>query len=87
MFPFACPIASVPNLMGLRFATVFLPLAEGSGRGGNAKAEIADGVKSTNLQRCTVTVVVSPIPHPRRVKKKIETTKSGLQQTLINLHL
>ena len=58
MFPLACPTASVPKagydlLVGL--------LTEGRGNGGNAKAVMGEGAKSTNLQRCTAMAVVSSI--------------------------
>jgi hypothetical protein len=61
MFPLACPTARVPNLSGFPGVVFFLPFSDGNGSGVNAKAVIADGVKSTNLQRCTASVIGSPI--------------------------
>ena len=43
------------------------PFTDGRGRGGNAKAVIAEGVWSMNLQRCTATVIGSPIPPEQRL--------------------
>ena len=49
MLPFAWPMARVPNWTRDSESERLLPLIDGSGEGGKAKAVIADGQWSTNL--------------------------------------